>query len=54
MLLDPAVWLASFMQLTNMALDFRIYVEKSTKLYRKRCASNLACMYYNVKVMSGK
>jgi cation-transporting P-type ATPase 13A2 len=26
MLLDPAVWLASFMQLTNMALDFRIFI----------------------------
>jgi len=26
MLLDPAVWLVSFMQLTNMALDFRIFI----------------------------
>jgi cation-transporting P-type ATPase 13A2 len=26
MLFDPAVWLASFMQLTSMALDFRIFI----------------------------
>lgn len=26
MLFDPAVWLASFMQLTDMALDFRIFI----------------------------
>ena len=26
MLLDPAVWLASFMQLTHMTVDFRLFV----------------------------
>jgi len=26
MLFDPAVWLASFMQLTDMALNFRIFI----------------------------
>ena len=26
MLFDPAAWLASFMQLTNMALDFRAFI----------------------------
>jgi cation-transporting P-type ATPase 13A2 len=26
MLLNPAVWLASFMQLTNMALNFKIFI----------------------------
>jgi cation-transporting ATPase 13A3/4/5 len=26
MLFDPAVWLAGFMQLTDMALDFRIFI----------------------------
>jgi cation-transporting P-type ATPase 13A2 len=26
MLFDPAAWLASFMQLTDMALNFRIFI----------------------------
>jgi cation-transporting ATPase 13A3/4/5 len=26
MLLDPAAWLASFMQLTNMVVDFKLFI----------------------------
>jgi cation-transporting P-type ATPase 13A2 len=26
MLLDPALWLASFMQLTHMSVDFRLFI----------------------------